>query len=60
MRLGSSINPPMVRLTQQPSVWPYLRLVAVIALIFLTVSSSALHSQPKITAQGPRKTTPHK
>jgi hypothetical protein len=50
----------MVRLKQQPSVRPYLRLVAVIAVIFLTVSSNALQSQPKTTAPGPRKAAPRK
>jgi hypothetical protein len=60
MRLGSSTNPQTVRVEQQPGVWQCLRLVAVIAVIFLTASSSALQSQTKTAAPGPRKAAPRK
>jgi type II secretory pathway pseudopilin PulG len=48
-----------IRLKQQSNTWQYLRLVAAIAVIFLTASASALQSK-QTTALGVRKTAPRK
>jgi hypothetical protein len=47
-----------IRLEQQSDIWQYLRLVAAIAVIFLTASASALQRK-QTTAPGARKTAPH-
>jgi len=50
-----------IRLKQQSNTWQYLRLVAAIAVIFLTASASALQSRqtpaPSARKTAPRKTT---
>jgi hypothetical protein len=48
-----------IRLKQQSNIWQYLRLVAAIAVIFLTASASALQSK-QTTAPSARKTAPRK
>src|SRR5229473_1708347 len=48
-----------IRLKQQSNIWQYLRLVAAIAVIFLTASASALQSK-QTTVPGARKTAPRK
>jgi type IV pilus assembly protein PilA len=58
MRLQSSIR-FQVRMARQHSAGQFLRLVAVIAVIFLTASSNALQSQ-QTPAPGARKAAPHK
>jgi type IV pilus assembly protein PilA len=58
MRPGSSTNLQTARLKQQPSVWQRLRLVAVIAVIFLATAS--LQGQTKTPATSARKATPSK
>src|SRR6476620_4788837 len=43
---------------QSTDIWQYVRLVTAITIIFLTATASAVQSSP--TAQGARKTAPHK
>ncbi len=59
MRPESGTPTQEIRLKQQSNIWQYLRLVAAVAVIFLTASASALQSR-QTPAPGARKTAPRK
>ena len=59
MRLESSSRPQEIQLKQQTAVWPCLRLVITIAVIFLAGTANALQSR-QTPAPGTRKTAPRR
>ena len=55
MRPGTTSTLRLIRLKQQHGVWHYLRLAAMVAVVFLTASAAAMQSQTKPPAPGQRK-----